>query len=320
MKPSNLIIRIPEPCHEDWNAMQPDATGKFCQSCSKSVVDFSNKTDAEIGDLLLEYKGRKVCGHFKTSQVNRPLNLRVNLAGLPRNMSSTRIFAIAVFIVFGTLLFSCTNFQGQKLGKVELEAPFVPYSAGMPDFMEEELLKGDTLITGEDSVSVWCPSGMNIKGDMVVMDEPLTGEIVTAGPPDTSLVKEEFITMGMIMPVDPEETDSNAVSEPDSLLTRTLSRIPDQTESRSEEPLLLIYPNPGNGEFTLQYDVLKRSSVRADVFDVNGNHISTLVNVRDQYEGQYYIPVNLNYLAKGIYIVSFINNGKQRSERIVIEK
>ena len=53
MKISNLIIRIPEPCHEDWNAMQPDAKGKFCGSCNKAVFDFSNKTDNEIKEVFI---------------------------------------------------------------------------------------------------------------------------------------------------------------------------------------------------------------------------------------------------------------------------
>src|ERR1700741_493707 len=116
MKTSSLIIRIPEPCHEDWNPRGPDAKGKFCNSCSKSVFDFSNKTDAEVKNILMEYKDQKVCGHFKKSQVDRPLNIKVNLNELPRNVSATKAFVIALFLVFGTFLFSCTDNHGHKVG------------------------------------------------------------------------------------------------------------------------------------------------------------------------------------------------------------
>src|ERR1044071_6840987 len=102
MKPANqFIVNIPEPCHEDWNKMLPDEKGKFCLSCNKSVFDFSNKTDTEIRNILLEHKDQKVCGHFKKSQVGRPLNFKIDLNNLPRNVSSTKAFAIALFIVFG---------------------------------------------------------------------------------------------------------------------------------------------------------------------------------------------------------------------------
>ncbi|MBC7695177.1 MAG: hypothetical protein H7141_06995 [Burkholderiales bacterium] len=90
MKTPNLIVRIPEPCHEDWNKMQPDAKGKFCNSCSKAVFDFSTKTDQEIKQILIEYKDQKVCGHFKKSQVNRPLNIKVNFNNLPKNISFSK--------------------------------------------------------------------------------------------------------------------------------------------------------------------------------------------------------------------------------------
>ena len=52
MKDQNIIIRIPEPCHEDWNKMTPDTNGKFCGSCQKSVFDFSNKTDKRYSHAL----------------------------------------------------------------------------------------------------------------------------------------------------------------------------------------------------------------------------------------------------------------------------
>src|SRR3954467_11888361 len=96
MKTPSYLIRIPEPCHEYWNAMQPDAKGKFCSSCSKSVVDFSTKSDTEIRDILSAHKDQKVCGHFRKSQVDRPLNLSINISQLPRNISRARAFAIAV--------------------------------------------------------------------------------------------------------------------------------------------------------------------------------------------------------------------------------
>lgn len=115
MKPADFIVRIPEPCHEDWNKMQPDAKGKFCSSCSKSVFDFSDKTDAEIKTILIEHKDQKVCGHFKKTQIDRPLNIVLDPANLPKNISITKTFAIALFLVFGSLLFSCKDEKGNEL-------------------------------------------------------------------------------------------------------------------------------------------------------------------------------------------------------------
>jgi len=104
--------------------MLPEEKGRFCNSCSKTVVDFSNKTDFEIKNYLQENSHTKVCGHFKESQLNRPLNYSLNLNDLPKNISTTKAFVIALFLVFGSILFSCTNEKDQKVNVVgELEMP-----------------------------------------------------------------------------------------------------------------------------------------------------------------------------------------------------
>ena len=32
-------ITIPKPCNKDWNSMSPNKKGRFCNSCSKTVID-----------------------------------------------------------------------------------------------------------------------------------------------------------------------------------------------------------------------------------------------------------------------------------------
>ena len=41
-------INIPEPCHEDWAQMTSTEKGKFCDSCAKEVIDFTNKSDEQL--------------------------------------------------------------------------------------------------------------------------------------------------------------------------------------------------------------------------------------------------------------------------------
>lgn len=69
---NDLLIQIPKPCHENWDAMTPDAKGRFCGSCAKVVVDFSMMTDNEIARFLKNNTG-STCGHFTRDQLERPI-------------------------------------------------------------------------------------------------------------------------------------------------------------------------------------------------------------------------------------------------------
>jgi hypothetical protein len=70
--PEKIQLFIADPCHEQWGDMQPDAEGRFCGSCQKTVVDFSMMSDQEVLSWFAG-AGRSVCGRFTTDQLNREL-------------------------------------------------------------------------------------------------------------------------------------------------------------------------------------------------------------------------------------------------------
>jgi hypothetical protein len=71
MKPQ-ITISIPSPCHENWDAMTPETQGRFCSSCAKTVIDFTQMTDQQIVKTI-ENATDNICGRVQTTQLQRKL-------------------------------------------------------------------------------------------------------------------------------------------------------------------------------------------------------------------------------------------------------
>jgi len=111
---------IPNPCHENWNAMTPDGQGRFCSFCAKTVVDFTAMNDTEIIVYLKNKKDDNVCGRFTADQLEEK-----NLISIPKKVlySQTKfvnVFLLALLVTMGSMLFSCKNNDYMTTGEVAI--------------------------------------------------------------------------------------------------------------------------------------------------------------------------------------------------------
>lgn len=107
----NFKITIPEPCHENWDKMTPKDNGRFCLSCSKTVVDFTAMLPEEIQQYFISYKN--VCGRLK-SELLSEINIQIPSQILHSQIHYRKMFLLALFIAMGTTLFSCQDKDGNK--------------------------------------------------------------------------------------------------------------------------------------------------------------------------------------------------------------
>ncbi len=61
-------IPKPQPCDQSWSNMHPVAGGRRCGKCQKTIVDFSQKTWAEI-EAMKRAHGPGLCGLYHPGQL-----------------------------------------------------------------------------------------------------------------------------------------------------------------------------------------------------------------------------------------------------------
>lgn len=69
-------LTIPRACHEDWHTMTAGQKGRYCKSCCKTVVDFTNMSDRAILHHIANAGGSRVCGRLHTDQLHRSMTIQ----------------------------------------------------------------------------------------------------------------------------------------------------------------------------------------------------------------------------------------------------
>jgi hypothetical protein len=328
---NTLRLSVPSPCHEDWNKMAPRGHGSFCSSCEKVVVDFSKMNDPQVMEYMQVNADKKICGRFAKEQLERPLRSAVTV-----DRSMLRAFIYALFLVFGSTLFSCTYQHNKDAPQHSLTGS--GFLNGKDDPKENDEKRECNFTMGIPAP----PEGM-INADTPVAPIPppfpeqnkITGEVVNLKYPDeivpedrTDTVKlDEFMvdgsnmggsyTMGIMAPNSPTVDDlfyytAGIQNMNDSVETKPIDKVPD--------PFLSCYPNPGTGSVNVKYVIMQRSDVTIELFDLTGKMVMRLISTPQLYEGTYIFPLDISSLADGTYICTMKVGEKVISEKIILGK
>ena len=79
---------------------------------------------------------------------------------------------------------------------------------------------------------------------------------------------------------------------------------------------LAIYPNPNNGNFTVQFNSASNNEIKIGVHDVRGRQI---FDKTYQNNGLFNQLLNLNNVQSGVYFVTVQDGSKKTTKKIVVE-
>jgi len=167
-----IQLTIAEPCHENWEGMSPVEKGRFCGSCQKQVVDFSNMSDRQVAEFFKKPSTGSVCGRFMTDQLDRTIEIP------KKRMPWVKYFfqiAIPAFLI--TIKASAQKTQGQL--QVKAATKDTTRKGGV--FADERITLG--IVARPQNIKPFM-------GDTIVIpvEEPiqlLKGEIAVKSPADT---------------------------------------------------------------------------------------------------------------------------------------
>lgn len=301
----SYIVRIPEPCHEDWNKMTVDEKGRFCNVCSKSVVDFTGKTDTEIHSILIEKSTEKVCGRFNKNQVERPIDTQY----YPIHTSSgfRKAFLSAVFLVFGAFLFSCKDDSGKVVGESDIQVMGIVPLQEQPLKVEEVKMDSIQPVQTISVENVMIAGGLHYEYIPEVIVDPIP-EVTVVDSAD--YVVRDFAVLGGAIYY--EEVIEEKIENLDSINEKKVNVI--------EQKQFNVFPNPNNGAFTIEYELRSQTFVELAVYDMTGSLVKQIVKPMKQQSGIYQTPINLTEWPSGIYICKLSKDGKVESKQVVVTK
>lgn len=318
-------LAIPKPCNENWDAMTPDAKGRFCGACQKTVIDFTSMSDREIAQFFKK-PAPSVCGRFGGDQLNRAIEVprkRIPWVkyfftiALPAFLFSKKSAAqgnvriidttVGEKIVFGNVWKKMKILPEKTANEIHGR---VSDEKGNPIESATVSVKGTTLKTATDKEGKFFLKNVtNDKREIIVssvgfmtqtvfisdrgnvnvsLHPALMGEVVTVG----KVIRQKPVAIPLVKP----KTDTSVAG-------------------------FTVYPNPvsPNATVALQPKSIKPGNYFLTIINESGNAVQTEELVVEKKASDLF--VGLKNLAAGAYFIRLTNKktGKSYTQKMLVQ-
>ncbi|TDO69965.1 hypothetical protein EV143_11237 [Flavobacterium chryseum] len=110
-----FTLEIANPCSENFNKMIPNASGSFCNSCAKNVIDLSRKSNSEVAKFIAESKDATICARLKVTQLEEEFQYNET-----SRLNNFKYAAIAASVLIASNVVG----QEKEIVKTEVNRPY----------------------------------------------------------------------------------------------------------------------------------------------------------------------------------------------------
>lgn len=147
-------------CAENWDKMNPTEKGKFCEVCTKEVIDFTVLSKNEIIDVFKKNNFQALCARAYSSQLNT-IYLEDSLENVSWNLPFWQKFLLVLFVCFGPEFLNVNLVFAQDSTLVQTEEvvqdTLKPQIAELEDSTKIDLV---TVSSFNDSIYPFAITGM----------------------------------------------------------------------------------------------------------------------------------------------------------------
>ena len=330
-------LQIPDPCHEDWNKMTPGDKGRFCDSCQKTVHDFTGMSDAQLIAFFKNPSTGSVCGRFYNDQLERDFEIS------RKRLPWMKYFLQLIIPAF--LFTSKAKAQGQTrlLGDTVL----VDSKKNGKNLNESYINKPDTNKSKKVSGKLVDEKGgaipyatVAIKGTRSGVAADANGNFNIGLVADRSPATLVFSCVGFEtkeITIDSNIMENRCNVQLAQMVTATVGAVVVVGYSirKKKEPIKLfqrifkdssykffkVYPNPVSAGSLMKLELNKAEAgeYEADLINQNGQiiHSTTVVFEAENKFNSFDIPMTTT----GVYFLRLTNkkSGKKHTEKIIIQ-
>jgi len=321
--------------------MSPSEKGRFCGSCQKQVVDFTNMTDGQVAAFFKKPSKGSVCGRFMEDQLERDFEIpRKRIpwikyfftVALPAFLVSRSVAQETKSTIKGdtTAVVKC-DLSRALMGKIAV--PVVAAETqnpaniigkvldiyGMPLAGASIVIKGTTIGVAADNDGNFRMLPASIKGDVVLIVSYVGYKVqeVKVDPQKIpAIIKLEMaptftgdvvVTVGMISP---RKVKRKKISVIDELAPDTTSRF------------VKSFPNPviAGEPLTIQCRKMEKGDYSFELISLSGQ-IVQYKEMRIE-NGKQSLQLNTPLVKPGTYYLKITNKANRKSftDKIVIER